>query len=519
MKKMLLFLLLMQGIYISIQAQTRYGTDAGTLGTSYSYFGYYAGNAATTASAYNAFFGAFSGRSTTHGDGNTAAGIHALYYNAGGDSNTGVGAQALLSNTSGIRNIAIGKYALYNNTTGGNNTANGYSALYFNTGGHENTATGYLALQANTTGNRNVALGPHQFPPDIPGGALQNNTTGSDNTATGGLVSNTTGVGNSSFGLSSLATHVGSYNCAIGSLALAVFMPGNSPTCTNSYNGGLGGMTGTYLTDANCPNYNNTTSLGSAAKATASNQVRIGNSDVTSIGGQVAWTTLSDGRFKRDLKKDVAGLDFIKQLNPVSYLLDKDAIDKFLGIPDSLRIERAASRKTPQRQVGFVAQEVEAIVKKSGFVFSGVETPQNENDPYAIRYSEFVIPLVKAVQELSAMVDSRQKEITKLKEAVRKYQQDNLANQKKSVYGALSQNDPNPFSSSTEIQMELPEVTRHASLIIYNLEGKQLKNIQVKERGATTIKISGSEFNPGMYLYALIADGKVVDTKRLILTK
>jgi trimeric autotransporter adhesin len=117
------------------------------------------------------------------------------------------------------------------------------------------------------------------------------------------------------------------------------------------------------------------------------------------------------------------------------------------------------------------------------------------------------------------MVDSRQKEITKLKEAVRKYQQDNLVNQKKSVYGALFQNDPNPFASSTEIQMELPEVTRHASLIIYNLEGKQLKNIQVKERGATTIKISGSEFNPGMYLYALIADGKVVDTKRLILTK
>ena len=67
--------------------------------------------------------------------------------------------------------------------------------------------------------------------------------------------------------------------------------------------------------------------------------------------------------------------------------------------------------------------------------------------------------------------------------------------------------------------MELPEVTRRASIIIYNLEGKQLKNIQVNERGTATVKISGSEFKPGMYLYTLIADGKVVDTKRLILTK
>ena len=67
--------------------------------------------------------------------------------------------------------------------------------------------------------------------------------------------------------------------------------------------------------------------------------------------------------------------------------------------------------------------------------------------------------------------------------------------------------------------MELPEVTRQARLIIYSLEGRQLKNIQVNERGTATVKISGSEFNPGMYLYALIADGKVIDTKRLILTK
>jgi len=518
MKNLTISLALMQFISFALHAQTRYGTNAGTLGASYSYFGYYAGNAATTASSSNSFFGAYSGRSTTNGDANTAVGFNALYYNTGGDSNTAVGAQALFSNTSGGPNVALGNYALYSNTTGSNNTANGYTAMYSNTDGNENTAIGYLTLQANTEGDRNVALGGG-FAPYTPGSALQINTTGSDNTATGGLIRNTTGFGNSAFGLYSLITHVGSYNSAFGNLALATFMPGSSPNCTNSYNSGLGGSTGTYLSAANCVNYNNTTSLGYGAAVTASNQVRIGNSAVTSIGGQVAWTTLSDGRFKRDLKKDVSGLDFIKQLKPVSYILDKDAFDKFLGIPDSIRIERAASRKTPRRQVGFVAQEVESIVKKSGFVFSGVETPQNESDPYTLRYSEFVVPLTKAVQELSAVVSLQQKEIIGLKEALRKYQQDKLVGEKQSTGGALFQNNPNPFSSSTKIQIELPEVTRRASLIIYNLEGKQLKNIQVNERGTATVKISGSELNPGMYLYTLIADGKVVDTKRLILTK
>ncbi len=389
-------------------------------------------------------------------------GFNALYYNAGGDANTAVGAHALFSNISGMSNVAIGKYALYSNTAG-ENTAYGYRALFNNTDGYENTASGYLALHANTTGDRNVALGY---------GALKDNTTTINNTVTGvlALYKNSTGGNNSAYGESAMGDLKGSYNCALGVDAL--FSEGNpgENDCTNSYNSALGSHAG--ITDlSSCLNITNSTSLGWNAIATASNQVRFGNSAVTSIGGQVAWSTLSDGRFKRDLKKDVSGLDFINHLNPVSYILDKDAFDKFLGIPDSIRIERAASRKSPQRQVGFVAQEVEAIVKKSGFVFSGVETPQNEHDPYTIRYSEFVVPLVKAVQELSAMVDSRQKKIVGLKEALRKYQQDKLVSEKQSAGGALFQNNPNPFSSSTEIHMELPEATRQASLIIYNLEG------------------------------------------------
>jgi hypothetical protein len=254
--------------------------------------------------------------------------------------------------------------------------------------------------------------------------------------------------------------------------------------------------------------------LGALSKTTASNQIRLGDANVTSIGGQVSWTTLSDGRFKKDIRKDVAGLDFINALSPVSYTLDKSAINKFLGIADSVQTGTPAVRMAPQRQIGFVAQEVEAIVKTSGYVFSGIEAPQNDLDPYTIRYAEFVVPLVKAVQELSSQVAD-------LQEQLKKYSNDPAIAQQASVStGAfLYQNNPNPFSVNTEIQMDIPESYRQANMIVYNLEGKQLKNIEVVERGKAIVNISGNELGAGMYLYTLIVDGKIADTKRLILTK
>jgi len=52
-------------------------------------------------------------------------------------------------------------------------------------------------------------------------------------------------------------------------------------------------------------------------------------------------------------------------------------------------------------QSGFIAQDVEAAAQSIGYEFSGIDAPKNENDLYGIRYAEFVVPLVKAVQELS----------------------------------------------------------------------------------------------------------------------
>jgi trimeric autotransporter adhesin len=447
MKKITISFALMQFMSISLHAQTHYGTSAGTLGQYHSYFGYFAGNAADNISTENSFFGNSSGRSTTTGYSNTGLGYSSLRANNTGYSNTAVGSSSLKLNTTGHGNTAIGFEALRENTYGSSNTAIGEGSLKWNIG-QDNTAAGNNALNNTTTGNGNVAFG------------------------------NFTLSGNKE----------GSYNSAFGSHSIT----GNPLLCQGSYNSAFG----SYTKAATCSGYTNFTVLGYFAQATASNQVRIGNADVTSIGGQVSWTTLSDGRFKKNLKRDVAGLDFINQLNPVSYTVDKDALNKFLDVPDSMRVPTTEAERNA-RQVGFVAQEVEAVIKSAGYVFTGIEAPKNENDTYSIRYAEFVVPLVMAVQELTAKVDAQEKKITTLTEALRQYAPDMSLDEKGATSATLFQNNPNPFSSTTEIHMKVPEATRNAIILVYNLEGKQLKDFQVNERGAATIKISGGEFSAG----------------------
>lgn len=58
-----------------------------------------------------------------------------------------------------------------------------------------------------------------------------------------------------------------------------------------------------------------------------------------------------------------------------------------------------------------------------------------------------------------------------------------------------------------------------ANLMIYDMNGKELKEITISERGNASVMIKGSEFTAGMYIYALITDGYLIDTKRMILTK
>ncbi len=82
-----------------------------------------------------------------------------------------------------------------------------------------------------------------------------------------------------------------------------------------------------------------------------------------------------------------------------------DAIAKFNNTPDSLRLAESEALKAAELQSGFIAQEVEAAATAVGYDFHGVDKPKNETSHYGLRYAEFVVPMVKAMQEQQEMIE------------------------------------------------------------------------------------------------------------------
>ncbi len=170
-----------------------------------------------------------------------------------------------------------------------------------------------------------------------------------------------------------------------------------------------------YGADVSTDGLDNASAFGNGAIVTASNQIVIGNSSITSIGGFANWSNFSDGKYKVRVQENVSGLDFIKKLRPITYQLD---MDKLAALNHTEKKSYCKASESQQGQIvktGLIAQEVEIAALDVGYDFDGVIKPQHENDHYRLSYSSFVVPLIKAVQEQQAMIEALQKEIEILK--------------------------------------------------------------------------------------------------------
>ena len=69
------------------------------------------------------------------------------------------------------------------------------------------------------------------------------------------------------------------------------------------------------------------------------------------------------------------------------------------------------------------------------------------------------------------------------------------------------------------IRYSLPPTIAKADIYIYDMQGAQLKCIPAQGRGESQVALTARDLKAGMYLYALVADGALVDSKQMILTK
>ena len=461
-----------------------------------------------TGSGYQSLF------SNSTGGFNTSAGFQSLYFNTSGDANTANGSYALFANTTGAANTATGYGALYFNSTGVYNSAHGWGALFYNTTGTYNTASGYQALYSNGTGSINTAYGSQ---------ALYGNTIGNYNTAigNGALYYNVSGYFNTAVGFSALYNTTASWsNTALGDRAGATYNNGWNNTFI-----GAGA-------DAVNPDIYNSIALGNFSNVYAPNQVRVGNSSTTSIGGFANWTNVSDGRVKKNIKENVPGLAFINKLKAVTYNLDLEAADKITQPPPRKDKEgkiiapaqvEINARKAKEQIIytGFVAQDVEKAAKELNYDFSGVDAAKNSKDLYGLRYSDFVVPLVKAVQELSKQNDELKQRIEKLEAATTAQTESaNTTSQGVTISTAsLEQNTPNPFKNVTIINYTLPQQYASAKVMITDKSGKIIKEINVTGTGKGSVQVDASTLASGAYQYSLLINGKLIGTKQMVLAR
>ncbi len=222
----------------------------------------------------------------------------------------------------------------------------------------------------------------------------------------------------------------------------------------------------------------------------------------------------SDSRQKENVKNIDNALSLILKLQGVRYDLKKE-----FGYSDSLITDEKTKEKFEKQrknQVGFLAQDVNKILPE-------VVIYDDSSDVYGIVYSRIVPILVEAMKEQQTKIESLETEIASLSSTVKEKSATITTTSNEATIATeqatLAQNIPNPFSSTTRVDIYLPATVKNAALYIYNMQGTQVKSYTIANRGNTSITIDGYTLDAGMYLYSLIADGKEVDTKKMILTK
>jgi len=102
----------------------------------------------------------------------------------------------------------------------------------------------------------------------------------------------------------------------------------------------------------------------------------------------------SDAREKTQIQDSTLGLEFISSLRPVQYKWNDNYLD-------------------PRTHYGLIAQDVKAAIPE-GVDFGGL-IEQEDGGKMSLGYTEFVAPLVKAIQEQQALITQLQADVATLK--------------------------------------------------------------------------------------------------------
>ncbi|MEM7038619.1 MAG: tail fiber domain-containing protein [Bacteroidota bacterium] len=274
------------------------------------------------------------------------------------------------------------------------------------------------------------------------------------------------------------------------------------------------GIHGRVGVAANCPKGGRSYAIWGYS-ATNANGNFAGYFDGNTFCTSGVWSA-SDRKLKREVR-DLEGVtEQLMRLQPKSY---------------QFRTEEFPSMNLPEtKQYGFLAQELQAEFPE---MTMEIQSPTVRNKDgivehasvefTGVNYQALIPMLVQGFQEQQQLIESQAQEIEALKAQIsgttQQKQASNIFNETQTIgtKAVLGNNIPNPFEGITQIPLFIPDHIQQAQLIIFDMTGKQLQAQPISTRGHTSIQIDAESLAAGMYIYTLIADGREIDSKRMIL--
>ena len=138
-----------------------------------------------------------------------------------------------------------------------------------------------------------------------------------------------------------------------------------------------------------------------------------------------------------------------------------------------------------------------------------------EDGSKVINYMEMIPLLVQSINELKQELDAVKSDSKAMTRSVSGKSADFNATATSNV---LYQNTPNPFKEQTTIRFSLADGVQDAFICIFDMTGKTIKKLPISS-GMDSVSIGGYELGEGMFLYSLIVNGQVIDTKRMVISK
>lgn len=241
--------------------------------------------------------------------------------------------------------------------------------------------------------------------------------------------------------------------------------------------------------------------------------------------GGGSWATPSDRRIKQNVRAFNDGLDQIMKIEPV-----------FFSYMDGTGFD------SKKEYVGIIAQDMQKIApytieeKEVKTQIGDAPIPNMPSSILTYDGTAVTYMLINAIKEQQNMIADRDEKIEELEARLERIERmltstggtvtnpnGGTAITNVTLEGTdaalLKQNAPNPFSENTSIEYVLPRATfSNAFLQITNMQGAVIRKVNLpQEAGPGIVNIRAKELAAGEYVYSLVIDGRVIDTKKMIL--